>query len=188
MKITPALEYEKIRQDAESWNKVILHREGKFYRAYEWSAWIIKTVVCTEAFQKERGDAKILTCNRYKNKNGEYVLLGFPVESFSKYVPVYKDVKKMEEGDDLMIEIEMPFTGEETYDQLQADFDTWKQSCPEIEPKPSSQKHGQSATTQGRTGVFGIVQQILGYPVEKKSPNDNTEFIMRLKDQAAELL
>ena len=39
MKITPALEYEKIRQDAESWNKVILHREGKFYRAYEWSAW-----------------------------------------------------------------------------------------------------------------------------------------------------
>ena len=45
MKITPALEYEKIRQDAESWNKVILHREGKFYRAYEWSAWIIKTVV-----------------------------------------------------------------------------------------------------------------------------------------------
>ena len=94
----------------------------------------------------------------------------------------------MEEGDDLMIEIEMPFTGEETYDQLQADFEEWKQSCPEVEPKPSSQKNGQSATTQGRTGVFGIVQQILGYPVEKKSPNDNTEFIMRLKDQAAELL
>lgn len=129
MKITPALEYEKIRQDLESWNKVILHREGKFYRAYEWSAWIIKTVVCTEAFQKERGDAKMLTCNRYKNKNGEYVLLGFPVESFSKYVPVYKDVKKMEEGDDLMIEIEMPFTGEYTHQIFERTFIEDSYSC-----------------------------------------------------------
>lgn len=188
MKIIPALEYEKIRQEQDSWNKVILHREGKFYRAYEWSAWIIKTVVCTEAFQKERGDAKVLACNRYKNKNGEYVILGFPVESFSKYIPAYKDVKKMEEGDDLQIEIDMPFNGEETYEQLQADFEAWKQSCPETEPKPSNSKQGATATAPGRTGVFGIVQQIISYPVEKKSPNENTEFIMRLKDQAAELL
>ena len=52
MKITPALEYEKIRQDAESWNKVILHREGKFYRAYEWSAWIIKTADITPLYRR----------------------------------------------------------------------------------------------------------------------------------------
>ena len=187
MKIIPALEYERIRQDADSWNKVVLHREGKFYRAYEWSAWIIKTVVCTEAFQKERGDAKVLACNRYKNKNGEYVILGFPVESFSKYIPAYKDVMKMEEGDDLTIEIEMPFTGEETYEQLQADFEAWKQACPEPEQKGSKGKP-QDATTSTRTGVFGIIQQILSYPIEKRTPSENTEFIMSLKDQAAEIL
>ena len=45
MLIVPALEYEKIRQEAESWNKIILHREGKFYRVYEWSLWLIKTIV-----------------------------------------------------------------------------------------------------------------------------------------------
>ena len=52
MLIVPALEYEKQRQDHTSWNKVILHREGKFYRVYEWSLWLVKTIVCTEEFQK----------------------------------------------------------------------------------------------------------------------------------------
>ena len=56
MLIVPALEYEKQRQQPADWNKVILHREGKFYRTYEWSLWLIKKFVCTEEFQKQRGD------------------------------------------------------------------------------------------------------------------------------------
>ena len=71
MKLTPALEFEKLREDAESWNKIFLHKDGKFFRAYEWSAWLIKTLVCSEAFQKERGDVKILAANRYVTKKGE---------------------------------------------------------------------------------------------------------------------
>ena len=61
MRLTPALEFEKLRKDPESWNKIFLHKDGKFFRAYEWSAWLIKTVVCTEEMQKERGDQKMLT-------------------------------------------------------------------------------------------------------------------------------
>ena len=44
MKITPALAYEKLRQDAESQNKIILHKDGKFYHVYEWSAWLIAVI------------------------------------------------------------------------------------------------------------------------------------------------
>lgn len=54
MLIIPALEYERLRQDESQWNKIILHREGKFYRSYEWSLWLIKTLVCTEDLQRER--------------------------------------------------------------------------------------------------------------------------------------
>ena len=61
MQIIAAIEYDRLRQEPGTWNKVILHREGKFYRAYEWSAWLIKTVVCTEAFQKERGYSEVST-------------------------------------------------------------------------------------------------------------------------------
>lgn len=52
MQIIAAIEYDRLRQEPGTWNKVILHREGKFYRAYEWSAWLIKTVVCTEEFHR----------------------------------------------------------------------------------------------------------------------------------------
>ena len=97
MLIVPALEYEKQRQNPSDWNKVILHREGKFYRSYEWSLWLIKTYVCTEDFQKQRGDSKMLSAKRYiGKKTGEYAMSGFPVESMSKYIPEYQSVRPME--------------------------------------------------------------------------------------------
>lgn len=39
MKLVPALEYEKLRTDKESWCKMMLHKDGKFYHVYEWSAY-----------------------------------------------------------------------------------------------------------------------------------------------------
>ena len=103
MLIVPALEYEKQRQQPADWNKVILHREGKFYRTYEWSLWLIKKFVCTEEFQKQRGDDKMLSAKRYVGKKtGEYAMSGFPVESLSKYIPEYQAVRRLRQNvDDL---------------------------------------------------------------------------------------
>ena len=50
MKLSLALEYERLREDPASWNKIYLNHDGKFFHAYEWSAWLIKTVACTEEF------------------------------------------------------------------------------------------------------------------------------------------
>ena len=101
MLIVPALEYEKQRQQPADWNKVILHREGKFYRTYQWSLWLIKTFVCTEEFQKQRGDDKMLSAKRYVGKKtGEYAMSGFPVESLSKYIPEYQAVRRLRQNVD----------------------------------------------------------------------------------------
>lgn len=188
MLIVPALEYEKQRQDAESWNKIILHREGKFYRVYEWSLWIIKTIVCTEEFQKQRGDDKILSAKRYVGKKtGEYAMSGFPVESLSKFIPEYKNVRPMEGGDDLEVEIDLPLQGDETYDTLFLSFVEWKQKLEIYEPdEKKSGGKGKDAKPSG--GAFAIVQKLLSYPVEKKSSAENVEFLSELKELAAELL
>ena len=98
MRLTPALEFEKLRKDPESWNKIFLHKDGKFFRAYEWSAWLIKTVVCTEEMQKERGDQKMLTAMRYPTKQSEYVIIGFPIDSIGKYIPEYVSMTPVEDG------------------------------------------------------------------------------------------
>lgn len=185
MQITPALAYEAQRSDVSSWNKVILHKDGTFYHAYEWSAWLIKTRLCTEAFQKQRGDAKILSAPRYKTKNNEYILIGFPIESLSKFIPEYTDVREMEGGDALEVTIDLKLNGTETFEEIDAEFNKWKKAQPEAK-KQSKSKDGETA--QKRTGMFQIIAEIVGYPLEKRTQEENTEFISYLKEKAAELL
>lgn len=185
MQITPALAYEAQRQDAESWNKIILHKDGTFYHAYEWSAWLIKTISCTESFQKQRGDAKMLSAPRYKTKTNEYVLIGFPIESIGKFIPEYTSLREMEGGDALEIGIDMKLKGDETFEQIEAEFNKWKKAQPEAK-KAANKKDGDVA--QKRTGLFQIIAEIVGYPLEKRTQDENTEFISHLKEKAAELL
>lgn len=191
MKLTPALEFEKLREDAESWNKIFLHKDGKFFRAYEWSAWLIKTLVCSEAFQKERGDVKILAANRYVTKKGEYVSVGFPLESLSKYMPNYEDVDFETIEDYATFTVEMPNEEDVTYEALQAAFMEWKQSLPEKDTRGGQKASRSTARVDSegsRFGMFQILSQVMSYPLESKTPSDNAEFIASLKRQLASLL
>ena len=191
MRITPALAYEKLRQDAESQNKIILHKDGKFYHVYEWSAWLLKTLVCTEELQRERGDAKMLQVNRFTTKSGEYVLAGFPLESVSKYIPEYDDLQEME-GGDLSITITLSDDMQQlSTEQLQAMFEEWKQNQPVKEGRKSTREiHAGSsqAPTLARSGVFAIISEVLSYPVEQKTPAENIEFISKMKQSIVALL
>ena len=191
MKLTPALEFEKLREDAESWNKIFLHKDGKFFRAYEWSAWLIKTLVCSEAFQKERGDVKILAANRYVTKKGEYVSVGFPLESLSKYMPNYEDVDFETIEDYATFTVEMSDEEDMTYEALQAAFMEWKQSLPEKDTRGGQKATRSTARVDSegsRVGMFQILSQVMSYPLESKTPSDNAEFIALLKRQLAALL
>ena len=191
MKLTPALEFEKLREDAESWNKIFLHKDGKFFRAYEWSAWLIKTLVCSEAFQKERGDVKILAANRYVTKKGEYVSVGFPLESLSKYMPNYEDVDFETIEDYATFTVEMSDEEDVTYEALQAAFMEWKQSLPEKDTRGGQKASRSTARVDSegsRVGMFQILSQVMSYPLESKTPSDNAEFIASLKRQLASLL
>lgn len=191
MRITPALAYEKLRQDAESQNKIILHKDGKFYHVYEWSAWLLKTLVCTEELQRERGDAKMLQVNRFVTKNGEYVLAGFPLESVSKYIPEYDDLQEME-GGDLSITITLSDDMQQlSTEQLLTMFEEWKQNQPVKEGRKSTREiHAGSshAPTLARSGVFAIISEVLSYPVEQKTPAENIEFISKMKQSIVALL
>jgi len=191
MKLSPALEYEKLRQEADSWNKIFLHKDGKFFRAYEWSAWLIKTLVCSEEFQKQRGDVKILAANRYVTKKGEYVSVGFPLESLAKYMPSFGDVDFSTIEDYAEFTVTLPCEGDVTYEQLQKAFLDWKQSLPEKDTRGSQKPSHHPAhidTEGGRVGIFQILSQVLSYPLESKTPADNYDFIAMLRRQLAALL
>jgi hypothetical protein len=92
----------------------------------------------------------------------------------------------MEGGDDLEVTISLPLQGDETYEQLFAQFGEWKQSLDMYEPEDKKGGRGKDAKPRG--GAFAIVSKLLAYPVERKSSSENVEFISELKDLAAELL
>ena len=190
MKLRAALEYEKVRSNDDGLNKIVLHKDGKFFHAYEWSAWLIKTIVCTEEIQKERGDAKLLQVFRYKTKDSEYIMLGFPVDVIGKFIPSYVSCEPIKDSNDLVIEIELPY--EADYDAMLSCFEEWKKGCEEKLTKKSqsneSIKHDTQSANLARSGLFGIITSVLAYPLESATPVQNIEFIGNLKKQAAALL
>ncbi len=193
MKLSAALEYEKDRFETVDFNKIYMNKDGKFWHAYDWSAWLMKNVVCTEQIQQERGDAKMLSAVRYQAKGGaEYVIVGFPIESLGKYVPEYVKMTPVDDGDgDVIIEVQMPDNiCQMSKEELQAAYEEWREQCPLKEPKQKSGKPVPTAVqmAQGRNGMFNILSQVLGYPLEQKTPTDNIEFISLLKQQVVALL
>lgn len=193
MKLSASLEYEKLREDRASWNIIYLNHDGKFFHAYDWSAWLIKMFVCTETLQKERGDSSMIQANRYQTKNSEYVIIGFPLESIGKYIPEYISMQPVEDGNgDLIIEIALPESiNTMTYEEIKQQYEQWRSECPIKEQKQKTTGKGapsnaQMATAKG--GLFSILTQILSWPVESKTPLENAEFIGDLKRQLIALL
>ena len=91
----------------------------------------------------------------------------------------------MEGGDALEVTIDLKLNGTETFEEIDAEFNKWKKAQPEAK-KQSKSKDGETA--QKRTGMFQIIAEIVGYPLEKRTQEENTEFISYLKEKAAELL
>lgn len=191
MRLTPALEYEKLREDADSLNKIILNKDGKWYHVYEWSAWLLKTVVCTEEMQKERGDAKPLVVSHCNTKTGDYVMAGFPLESVAKYIPQYEELREMEDGDiciSITLSEELSTLSPE---EMAEAYEEWKQAQPLKENRKSVRQVVSGDTKPAalaRSGVFGIISEVLSYPVEQKTPAENIEFISQLKQRIISLL
>lgn len=184
MKLKEALEYEKNREEKSSWNKIILHQDGKFYHAYEWSAWLIKAFA-----EKEVEGQTGLKVSLYRSTNAEYIIGGFPLESLSKFIPDYINTKPVDEKC-LSVEIRIP--EDYDYSTIVTDFEEWRKTCPVQESKKlqgrSQAVSGSNAQVLGRTGMFGILARVLSYPVESSTPVENMEFISRLKQDLAALL
>ena len=191
MKLSSALSYEKLRQDADSQNKIILNKDGKWYHVYDWSAWLLKSVACTEEMQKERGDAKALTVSSYNTKTGDYVIAGVPFDSVAKYIPEYETMCEMEDGD-LSISVTLPDSlSTLTPEEMQNSYNSWKEAQPIKENRKSVRQivsGDPKPSALARSGVFGIIQEVLSYPVEQKTPTENIEFISQLKQRIVSLL
>lgn len=191
--LAEVFEIEKDRNEPEQWNQIHLFKMGDFWRAYEWSAWLICAVTYNDAVRMATKDRRPLHVTRMQRSDIEdtYCFVGFPVKSVEKYIPQRIDFESIAEKH-VVITIELPTPTDGsivTRERLESEIKEWKESIEIVEKKPKKDKTPQMPTAQLATSpTGGILSQIMAYPLSERTAIDNIRFIQSLKDQLVSVL
>ena len=208
-KIADVLQIERNRQEATEWNKIHLFQMGDFYRAYEWSAWLIVVITYNDEVRKQSKDRKPLKLSHKQLANSEdtFCFVGFPIKSMEKFIPTRTGFESTENKHIIVtITLPQPKDGTEIdYERLNKAFAEWKTAIPvsnkediidengnQRPPKPKTDKKTSITTTQqvatATVASGGIISQILGYQLQEHTDIDNRMFIASIQQQIAGIL
>lgn len=181
------LEIEKERSESSTWNVIHLFKDGSFYRAYEWSAWLTAVVAFNELVRKGTQDRKPLTVTRKKDKNsdGTFAFVGFPLNSMDKYIPSKIGFNPISDSQiDISIELSSDI-GEVSFEAISKKIEEWKDGVPVKEEKQKKGKSDDSTPfvmpSDRPMSITGIMTQIIAYPLEQKSPMDVVAFVSDIR-------
>lgn len=170
-----------------------MFKEGPFWHAYEWSAWIICAITYNNKKHKEAKDSEPIAVIHKpiggKKPAGSYTMVGFQMRSLDKYVPNRVKVETIEDKQmDITIELPKTTDGTEiTYERLQKAFEAWKAEQPlskkdddddDKPQKPASKPHPQAPTI-----LSEVEAKLLAWPLEQHSPIDTINFVAELKKE-----
>lgn len=201
---TDIMALEAQRQDPATWNVIHLFKEGPFWHAYEWSAWIICTMTYNNKKVKENKSGEPLAVVHSpvskKKPQETYTMVGFQMQSFDKFIPKRVKQEPIEDKQiDITIDMPQPTDGSTVdYQRLKAGFDKWKSEQPitkkaDDEDKPQKPTKTEKAAAATSTPTATIATQILtdieaelmAWPTEQKSLIDTLTFVNRLKGELA---
>jgi len=183
MQISEIIAIESARQDSETFNVIHLLKEGDFYRAHDWSAWLMTTFPFGEAQEKP---LKVIA---KKLKDG-YIdaFCGFPASSIGKYIPQGMEFKAIS---DVQIDVktEIPAEiGEVSFDNLNSMKEEWKNSLPLQEGKKQKREDREAQEYAPRfMRMSDIIGRLVSLPMEDLSPREAFEILRDLRRQAIAL-
>lgn len=184
--LSEILSIEESRKDNSQWNVIHLFKEGSFYHAYEWSAFLIHTVTYTDAVREQTSDRKPLSVTRKKNKEGEgsIALVGFPLPSLDKFIPNVAQAAFTPITDSQIdITIELPEGMKDlNAEMLLQKMEEWKEQFPLKEGKKDNKRNNDADIPYARPmRLSDIMGRILAFPLERKTPMEAVNFISDLK-------
>ncbi len=179
-KIKDILEVEKQRVTEEQCRTVYLFQEGTFYRAYEWSAWL-----CVRYIQQFKPTKRM-----FKNENASIVFVGFPVTSLEKYTVSGAEVAVAEDKSVCLVLPETMIPAPMDSQELAVEYEHWKQSVPLTEnSKKELEVAERGVAATGRpVRLTEVLQKILAYPIEQRSPMESMAFLADMKQEIAEII
>ncbi len=164
-------------------NILHLHREGSFYRAYEWSAFL-----ACRYLHEFKANKRV-----FKGLEQPVAFIGFPETSISKWIPEGAEQTAIEDKH-LAIRLPEVFFAGDTAEVLDAAFAEWKEAIPlsETQAKGDKKSRNQSdngiGNTEGGVTLTSVMQRILAYPIESKSPLESMAFLADVKRQLAAMI
>ena len=172
------LAIEQERGNMEQCAMVHLFREGTFYRAYEWSAWL-----CVSYFTELKVTHRLL-------KGGEDIIfVGYPLTSLDRYTPQGALISPAGEKS---IEMALPadvFAPDADSESLQKAFEDWKQCQPLTEAsKKKAEEEKVRAERNAHPRLTDVMLRILAYPIEQHSPMECMAFLSDIKQQISEII
>lgn len=185
MTISEIIELESNRKEADQWNVVHLVKEnGEWYRAHDWSAWLMSVFPFGEAQNKP------LHITAKKLKDG-YIdaWVGFPATSIGKFVPSDGSVDFQPVSDtQIDVRIELPAEiGEVSFENLNQLKEEWKSSL-QLNDNGRRQKREDRDVQEAAPRVLRfseIANLVISFPLESKSPIEAWEFLRKLRRQIA---
>lgn len=184
--ISEILAIEKNRQDSQTHNIIHIFKEGAFYRAYEWSAWLIAVIV-----NAATGNTLAITKKKAKDSDDTFVFAGFPLTSMEKYIPNEAQLSFTPINDEQIdITVELPvdiaMLGDEGINERikewSKQFKLKEKTKKEFE---EGTRHELSVASPRITRISDIASQIIAFPLENKSPMEAWDFLSQLRKQIA---
>ena len=165
------------RADIASCAVMHLVKEGTFYRAYEWSAWLMVHYY-----------TELKVTHRVLKSGEDFAFVGFPISSLDRYTPVDSVVRETEVGVDILLP-ESAYAPEASPESLREVFENWKRSQPLTEASKKRAEEEKRATERNaHPRLTDIMLRILAYSVEQHSPMECMAFLSETKQQISEIL
>ena len=156
---------------------VHLQKEGSFYHANDWSAWLMTKYPIGEAVNKPMN----VTAKRLKD-GYIHAFVGFPATSLTKYVPndgslVFKPVS----DNQIDVTLNIDF-GEATVQQIREMVEEWKDSLPIADTKKQHREDRNVESQAPRiTRITDILARIVSLPMEDLSPREAYDILRELR-------
>ena len=183
------------RSNPAEWNKIHLYKMGDFWRAYEWSAWLISVISYNDNVRMTTKDRKPIHVTRMRRTDIEdatYCFVGFPVKSVEKYIPERETFDSIDDKHVVItIALPTPTDGSEvTFVRLKEAVEKWKENYDIKVQKPKKEKPSAAPGPMAvaRPSGAGILAQIMAYPLAERTAVENIAFISSLKNQITAIL
>ena len=182
MSLTKAIIEQENRRTTVDRMELHLWKEGSFLRAYDWSAWLGCRYL--HEFKSNK--------RQFKGLDEPVAYIGFPETSLVKWLP--EGTEQRVEGEKHLVLCLPDVMVSDELDIMQATYAEWKEAIPLTEANPGMRKKGGKADDaddgvgDSPATLTAIMQRVLAFPIESKSPLESMAFLADVKRQLAALI